>query len=91
MTIESAQDRLDILTAFGEDATIGVSIVRGVFDKEYREVGGIESLYPVFDCRSSDVTAVTHGTAVTISTTTFEVVGIEDDGTGITSLVLALT
>ncbi len=91
MTVESIQDRLDLLTDFGSDATIGVDTVKGILDREFRIVGGIESEYPVFECRSSDISGAGHGTNITIEAVTYQVVGVEDDGTGMTTLVLALT
>ena len=88
MAIENDVDRLNILTAFGSDIVVAGSTVTGIVDKEYREVGGIESEYMVADCRSIDVSGVTHGASVVHGAINFEIVGVEDDNEGITTFVL---
>ena len=88
MAIESAAERLSMLTIFGESATLAGSAVIGILDKEYRVVGDIESNYPVFECRSTDATGVVHGSTLVVGAESFVIVGVEDDGTGMTVLVL---
>lgn len=88
MAVESSQDRLDLLSDFGVDATVDGVTVTGILDKEFRVVGNIESEYPVFECRSEDIPSIAHGQLVVYSGITYEVVGIEDDGEGLTALVL---
>jgi len=88
MAVESDNDRLQLLTDFGVDATINAATVRGILDREFKVVGDIESEYPVFECRSIDVSGVNHGDTLTYSGTNYEVVGKEDDGEGFTALIL---
>lgn len=73
---------------FAITATVGGSSVNGILDSEFVEVGDVEAARPVFMCASSDVPSVTHGTTVVASGTTYKVIGIEPDGTGITQLYL---
>lgn len=67
--------------------------MQGMLDNDYEPVRFgdqiIESNLPVLVCRSSDVAAVTHGAAVSISSVSYTVREIRKDGTGITELVLA--
>jgi len=87
---ETASDRLAILTACGGvTATIGSASVVGVLERDYAEVQGIESENPIFTCRTADVSSVAHGQAITISGTAYTVRSRQDDGTGITALVLS--
>lgn len=88
MAVETDVDRLSLLSDWGEDATVQGVTVRGILDQEFRDNGGIESLYPVFECRTSDVPAVQHGHSVIAGGDNFEVVGVEDDGEGFTLLIL---
>lgn len=91
MAVESASDRLALLADFGTSVTTDTSTITGILDREYREVGGIESEYPVLDCRAEDVSGLSHGDEIIADSMTFEIVGIENDGTGMTLLVLAKT
>lgn len=90
MSWETASDRLAILTACGgTTATIGEGSAVGVLESDYAEVQGIESRNPIFTCRTADVASVVHGTAITIDGTSYTVRSRQDDGTGITALVLS--
>jgi len=51
-------------------------------------VHGIEGLRPTFTCDESEVSSIDHGDALTIKSTSYEVVGIHPDGTGVTTLIL---
>lgn len=88
-TWESAADRLSILTACGGvTAVVEGDSITAVFDHGYAEVQGIESEAPLLMCRTSDVASVAHGDAVTVNSTSYAVRGIQNDGTGVTILVL---
>lgn len=72
--------------------TVAGSEVLGLLDNEYEpvQIGNqiIESNVPVLVCRSSDVAAVVHGSAVIVDGDTYAVREVRKDGTGITELVL---
>ena len=95
MAVESAADRAIFLSAndFGVSATIGGSTVSGIFDNDFVEVdtgGGVPFAMqqPRFLCRTADVSSAAEGTAATISGVSYKVAVREDDGTGMTVLVL---
>lgn len=67
---------------FGTAATIGAATVVGLFDKSYGEAFGIiAGNYPVFRCLTS--VGMARGNTLLIGGTTYTVVSIEADGTGI--------
>lgn len=70
----------------------GTTTVNGIFDKLYLEtdagIGGVQGNQPVFVCKAADVSAVAHGDTLAISGTTYKVVGVEPDGTGLVLLRL---
>jgi hypothetical protein len=73
-------------------ATIGTtSGIVGDFHDEYVEEFGIEGDAPTLTVPDSSLPIVHgHGTAVTIGATSYTIVGVKPDGTGITLLVLEL-
>jgi hypothetical protein len=77
---------------FATAVSIDGASVNAIFDNAYIEAGGlgVVGLQPILTCRSSDVAAVEVGDAVVVSITGYAVVRIEPDGTGITTLYLAL-
>lgn len=97
MSIETSADRLDLLKKLGEQATFYDApdswSVYGVLDREFVEVSGVESYRPVLTCRTDDTTehptySVDHGTRVDVAGVSFEVAGIQPDGTGMVAFVL---
>jgi len=70
----------------------GVTTVNVIFDKEYFEGGagfaGVQSNQPKALGKTSDFSSVVHGHTLVISGTTYNVVGVEPDGTGMTTLRL---
>lgn len=95
MAVESADDRAIFLSTndFGVSATIGAATVSGIFDNDFVEVdtgGGVPFAMqqPRFLVRTADVSAVAEGTALTISAVSYKVAVRQDDGTGMTTLVL---
>jgi len=67
--------------------------VNGVFDKEYSladlgGVVGVGSNDPRFICRTVDVSSAANGDSIVVNAVTYTVRNVEDDGTGITTLVL---
>ncbi len=96
MAVESATDRANFLDvdAFGVAATYnGVTTVNGVFENEFFEaIAGatvpIESAQALFTCRTADVPSATHADTLVISGSSYIVVGVQPDGTGMTILIL---
>ena len=96
MPAETAADRAAMLDTdeFAVAATYnGGAIVNGIFDNEYAGVldgagAPVESTRPVFYCRTADVASAVHGDTLVISGTTYNVVGVEPDGAGMTTLIL---
>ncbi len=71
-----------------DNATIGSATVAGIFENQFVEVMGIEAVRPVFTCDEANVSSIAHGDALTIKSTSYQVAGIQPDGTGLTSLIL---
>ena len=100
MAVETASDRLIFLDVddFGTTASYTVqggsaADVKGIFDNEHIEVDatgsvGVSIQEPRFLCRTSDVSSATEGDAITINSINYKIRVVQDDGTGITNLVL---
>ncbi|MBT9168677.1 MAG: hypothetical protein DDT19_02025 [Syntrophomonadaceae bacterium] len=67
--------------------------IRVLFDEDYKtimdELVGVEGIESSAICRTSDVRDAVHNDTLTISGVTYFVVGIQPDGTGITTLLLS--
>ena len=90
MPVETDQDRLDILRDFGHVAKVAGRDVVGILDREFKDIGGVETYYPIFECRRSDAPSVKHGDTVIVDSETFHVVSIENDREGMQQLILAV-
>lgn len=92
MTVESQADLLSFLNDFGVTATIGGTSVIGIFDDSFLMIDedglSVTASAPDFLCRTTDVSSVAENQAVIITGTTWYVGSREDDGTGMTRLVL---
>ncbi len=66
-------------------ATLGTAEVRGIFDNAFVDAGGIGAFatQPTFTCASADLAGVHVGAPAVVRSTSFRIVGIEPDGTGI--------
>lgn len=78
---------------FAVAATYNGGTVNGIFDKEYLELdsGGSVAFavnQPRFVCRTSDVSSAAEGDPIVISGTNYIVRVVQEDGTGMTTLVL---
>lgn len=78
---------------FAVAATYNGGTVNGIFDKEYLELdsGGSVAFavnQPRFVCQTSDVSSAAEGDAIVISGTNYVIRVVQDDGTGMTTLVL---
>ena len=90
MTVETDNDRLNILSDFGVTAKVAGKDVLGILDREFKDIGGVETYYPIFECRRSDAPDVSHQDIVLVEGDTFHVVSIENDREGMQQLILAV-
>ena len=100
MAVESAADRAIFLDVddFGTAATYtpsggSAATVNGIFDNDFVEVDagggvGIALQQPRFVCRTADVSTASEGDAIVISSVNYTIRIVQDDGTGMTTLVL---
>lgn len=97
MAIETDEDRLELLTALGDDVTLNPNgsavIIRGIYDAGHvltdtGQVVDVSDSEPMLTVRTKDVTTVVQGSEIDVNSTTYKVVDIQPDGTGITILRL---
>lgn len=78
---------------FAVSITYNSTTIKGIFDDEYKGVnaltGEIEATAPQAIVKTSDVSGIAHGNTLTINSTTYYVIGIQQDGTGLTILILS--
>jgi hypothetical protein len=79
---------------FAETITVGGASVLAIFDAGFAPVNfangeTVEGGTPKVTCKSADVAAAAHGTAVVVRSVTYYVVGIQADGAGLTVLILS--
>ena len=97
MTLKT--DILNDLPTFLDTDDFAVSItynsksIAGIFDDEYKGVnpltGEIEATAPQVIVKISDVSGIVHGSVLLINSTTYYVISIRPDGTGLTTLILS--
>ena len=102
MAVESADDRAIFvgIDDFGVAATYtpsgGAAVtVNGIFDNDFIEVEtgagvGVALQQPRFQCRTADVSTAVEGDALVINAVNYTIRIVQDDGTGMTVLVLEL-
>ena len=82
---------------FGVQATVtpsggDASTINVIFDKPDETLGlgeaGITSHRPSITCRTSDISSLAHGDAVTVNSTNYTIAEILRDGTGIAQIFL---
>ncbi len=95
MAVETADDRAIFIGVddFGVAATYSGGTINGIFDNDFIEVeagGGVGFALqqPRFLCRTADVINAAEGDAITISGISYIMRIVQDDGTGMTTLVL---
>jgi len=100
MAVESADDRAIFVNVddFGVAATYtpsggASSTVNGIFDNDFIEVDagggvGVALQQPRFHCRTADVSNASEGDALVVSGVNYTIRIVQDDGTGMTMLVL---
>ena len=70
---------------FAEVALNGATPINGIFDNGYGDALGVSGSTPSFTCKSSDATGLSPGTStLTIRSSSYLVIGVEADGTGVT-------
>mgnify|MGYP002623590714 FL=1 len=98
MALETAQDLENFFDTetHGVSASISIngssSSIKVILNREYFAVDGesvdVVASQPIAHCRSSDVTGVDTDDSITISGTTYSIVNIQPDNTGVTILIL---
>ena len=100
MAVESATDRAIFVNVddFGVAATYtpsggASSTVNGIFDNDFIEVDagggvGVALQQPRFHCRTADVSSASEGDALVVSGVNYTIRIVQDDGTGMTMLIL---
>lgn len=100
MAVETADDRSIFvgIDDFGVAATYtpsgGVaSTVNGIFDNDFIEIDagggvGVAMQQPRFHCRTADVPTAAEGDALVVNTVSYIIRIVQDDGTGMTMMVL---
>ncbi len=78
---------------FGESATFmhasgSPVVINVIFDASFDDPLGIAGAFPRAVCSAGDVTGVVHGDTLVIGSTTYKVVGVKPDGTGVVILTL---
>ena len=82
---------------FGVQATVtpsggSTSTINVIFDKPDETLGlgeaGITSHRPSITCKTSDISSLAHGDAVTVNSTNYTIAEILRDGTGIAQIFL---
>lgn len=95
MAIETDADRAVFFNAdeHGVAATYDGGTINGIFGNQHLELDGGGTVafavtQPRFQCRTSDVSSAAEGDAITINATSYVIKVVQDDGTGMTTLVL---
>jgi hypothetical protein len=98
MAVETAADRLVMLTDFGQSVTYTVqggspATITAIFDNQFIEVDsggtvGFAIQQPKLTCRTADVVNCTEGDTFVVSGVTYLSRVVQDDGTGMTEIVL---
>ena len=98
MAVETDTERTVLLNDFGVSSTYtaegeDAATITVIFDEPYVGVDpdgrvAVESKNPTCLARASDVSDANHAATIVISGTTYNVVGVQPDGTGFTELEL---
>jgi hypothetical protein len=95
--VETANDRLIMLSDFGVDATYtpdggSPSTIKTIFLNEYYSVDagtvGMEMSQPIAVIRTADAPNLAHNDTFVISAVTYKAVNVRPDGTGMTEVAL---
>ena len=88
--VETAAELLEFFNTseFATSMTHAGGTVVGIFDNVYSEDLSVAASLPMFECRTSDVSALAVGTAVTVNSTSYTIANKKPDGSGVTQLIL---
>lgn len=64
------------------------SLVKGILNNTYITVNNVESTAPAFTCAHADMPQVKHHDRLIIENSSYNVVGVQPDGTGLVTLIL---
>lgn len=84
----------DYFTDFGVSASFShaggaPSTVTVIFDNAFQFLEGVQSTSPTVTCKTTDVATAIQGDTLTIGGTVFNIIEVQPDGTGITTLLLS--
>lgn len=66
------------------------STIKVIFDNIYQViVDNVEGTHPAAFCKTANVSGIKHDDEMTINSTTYKIINIQHDGTGMTTLLLA--
>jgi hypothetical protein len=90
MAAESAADLLSLfdLDDFAVQVTLNGTTIHAIVDYDDVEVMGDFHRWPVLTVRTMDLDADPHGDSVVLNGTTYTIVNVDPDGTGVSRLVL---
>ena len=90
MFAEDLDTFFDTDAGFAQTATVSGSTFPVIFDNSYQSAMNslVETTGPVCQAKSADVSTVVQGTSIEIGATTYTVVSVQPDGTGVTTLGL---
>lgn len=90
MFAEDLAPFFDTDAGFAQTASVGAASFPVIFDAAYQSGmnGLVETAGPACQAKSADVSTVVQGTTITIGATAYTVVGVQPDGTGVTTLQL---
>lgn len=93
MSLETAADRLLLLSDFGVSASHGGNTFNVIFDNDYldADIGGSVAFavsQPRATCRTADISTATEGDAIVVDGLSYVIRVIMNDGTGMGVLVL---
>lgn len=91
MAVETADDRAAMLADFGEVVTVDGANVTAIIDREYIESLDVQGYRPVLYVRTVDITGADEGDAVVAGGVNYTVAVIQNDGTGMSQIVLEAT
>lgn len=98
MALETNQDLENFFDTetHGSNATVTIngtgSSIKVIINKEYFAIPGesvdVTGFQPMVHCRSQDITGIDTDDTLTVGGVTYNITEIQDDGTGVTVLIL---
>lgn len=84
-----SEDLAPYFAEFGTAAAVAAGALVGIFDSRPSEAFGfVDTNGPTFMYPTANWPAVTRGAAITVNAQAYTVIGIENDGTGVTMVSL---